>query len=191
MGTCDGTCSNPGAPGGCGECSGTCNGTCDGICSSTTCGGVCVGDVSACDNWEDQNCSGALAPDECTDLFCGSLCAFDAEIGAECSRAGAIVLDPGPASQQALSAVQMSAAPLNDVSLEGESLIDAASYLSLGVQEIAQEASQDPKQIGCYSAGVTAFSEAVTTLSSAVTGAEYALGAGYLGGGDGAGGAGG
>ncbi len=76
-------------------------------------------------------------------------------------------MDPGTASQQGLSAVQMSAAPLNDVSLEGEKLIEAASYLSLGVQEIAQEAAQNPDLIGCYSAGVNAFSEAVTTLTKA------------------------
>jgi hypothetical protein len=141
---------------------------------------VCVGDASVCDSWDDQNCTGALSPEECTDLFCGSACAFNAQIGAACSRAAAIVLDPGPASQPAVQAVQASAAPLNDVTLEGESLIEAASYLSLGVQEIAQESAQDPARIGCYSAGVTAFSEAVTTLSMAVTGAEYALGAGYL-----------
>ncbi len=178
QGGCDGTCSNPSAPGGCGECSGTCTGTCDGFCSSTTCSGVCVGDVTSCETWEDQTCTGALAPEACTDIFCGSLCAFRAELDAECSRAAAIVTDPGAASQTALMAVQMSAAPLSDVTLEGEKLIEAASYLSLGVQEISQRAAQDPALVGCYSVGVNAFSESVATLTAAITGAEYALGAG-------------
>jgi hypothetical protein len=178
-GECSGECQNPEAPGGCGACNGTCSGTCDGVCSgTTTCEGVCVGYVTSCDTWENPSCTSALDPEACTDVFCSAICAFRAELEAECSRASAIVSDPGSASEDALMAVQMSAAPLNDVLLEGDQLILAASHLSLTAQEVAQEATLDLDLVGCYSTGVTTLTEAINTLVTAINGAEYALGAG-------------
>lgn len=179
-GTCDsGTCSNPDAPGGCGECSGQCVGDCEGTCSSSTCQGVCVGDASVCDDWADQTCTTALDPSVCEDQACSHLCAFRAEIGGACSRATVLVTDPGDASDQALTAIERSAGPLNDVALKAESLSLAAHFLATASQPIGLEASMSPELEACYSAGVAAFSDSLGTLGSTLAAAEYALGGGY------------
>ncbi len=173
-GTCSGSCSQLGAGNQCnGLCTGTCTGTCDGVCAMAggPCQGTCVEDpesgyTAACDvGIQPLSCTVPLTPSTCIFDVCANVCAAQAANDQTCTQSFTTVLDTSTPSQ-VTEAINQNMGPLLDVTIQGQGLSLAASYLQAANESISNLTDISSTGVACVSAAANTLANSTVTINN-------------------------